>query len=166
MISIPRLATALPATAQEVVGRITGQLDGEDREWMVYSFPEGAQSDFSDFGMLVDLNILGQPEGAGPVTTENALMLSMTLSVSGDTAKVESAEARYITEGLFKGYATGDPNPPLFEVTTFDKGDGTLSIAGTATGTLGATDRPGLDPDYSDARELSVTFEAELTPPR
>lgn len=174
MISIRRtaipialsLGVALPAAAQDVIGRITGDLDGEPRDWMVYSFPQGAQSDYSGFGNIMDVTIFGQPEGAGPITTEDALVLSMTIFITNGTPSVESGEARYITEGMFKGYATGDPQPPSFELTNFEQGDGTLSLAGTVTGTMGATESPGLAPDYSDARDLSVAFEAVLTPPR
>ena len=156
------VAWSAPAAAQEVVGTITGTLDGVETQWLILQHPQGSQSEFMDWGAIHAVTLFGQPEGAGMLDTEGALMIDM--NVPGTTAPLDGREVsvRYLTEGMFKGYASSYDREPVVKITALEKSGEGHAISGTVSAELGQTDGPGQQPDYADARRLQADFEATL----
>ena len=157
-------APALTA-AQEVIGKITGTLDDAEREWVIMDHHQGSQSEFHDYGIITTLTLFGQPDGAGPLDTEQALIMDMSLQTKDPPVEGREVSVRYLLEGLFKGYTSSYDNEPQVVVTKLKKTGGGLSVAGTVNGQLGRSEGPGQAPDFTDARTLEATFEAMLPAP-
>lgn len=150
------------AQAQEVIGTVTGTIDGQERTWFLTSQDGQSQSDFSEMGSIVDVSILAHASLDTVMSTKDGLMLSWTVF---DMANPEpqGAELRYMAgDSFMQAYTAPEDAPVMLDLSTFAKLTDGLHVAGTVSGTLGWSEGAGADPDMADSRDVSITFDAVL----
>jgi hypothetical protein len=158
------LATALlwplPSAAQEVVGTISGTLEGRPAQWFVTSSAEGGQSDWSGDETYALVTILGHRAANTVLETEGALVLSFEILSESGGYNVLGRDISYYRQ-QDRVYMS-EVEAAEIRVTSAVFDEGLLTIEGEFAGTLGATEDFGQVVNMEDSRKVSGTFQTSL----
>lgn len=150
------------ASAQEVVGTITGTLDGEDRVWFITAMGGNSSSYRSEMGPITNVTIFGHASDDTIMSAKDALIIDFSLmngEVFPDTLSVAFSDSS--VEGNY--YANND-NVATLTLTRIADENGQLTLEGAFTATMayGASYGAPLDPENTRAAE--GTFSLTLSP--
>ncbi len=146
--------------AQDVVGHITGLLQGYQSVWFVTSSVEGGQSDWSGDETYALVTILGHTTANTVLETSGALALSFEMISEAGGYNVLGREIAYYRQPEI--LYLSKPDNAEIQVTSAMFEEGQLHIVGKFAGTLHATDDFGATFDLADSRIVAGSFDAEL----
>jgi hypothetical protein len=97
-----------PAISQDTTGTVTGQFDGDELHWFVTTDEGNSQSDWTDMGMLADVNIFAQPTADTVDAIKGTLLIGFQVFNLDGTPTVGSSEVTYMKEGFGGMYGSRD----------------------------------------------------------
>lgn len=164
-IAAAALALAGPAAAQEVIGEITGTLDGVDRVWQTLAATGPGKSyntGVSDIaGFMWDISIQGYRDGR----PEIAGALSITLiGMTGEDTPQE-AMILYVPERMSQLYSSPDEGvaaEDIVQIESLELHEDGGSVAGRFSAPLCFKDGFMATPDPEDCLEIEGRFTTDL----
>lgn len=154
--------TAPFVSAQEVIGTITGAINGESRVWYVTELEGQSQSGWIDMGGLEDVTIWGNATDDTAGSPRDALIIGFKLvngAVFADTVSASFADAR--VQGSYFTFDTGVASAGLVSSSVEAEN---LTLEGSFTATLAYSEDYGRTREPENTITITATFLVTLPP--
>ena len=156
------LAASLSATtalSQEVIGTLTGTLDGAERTWFLTAENGMSQSSSSVIGTYMIVTLFGHASDDTLTEAEDALIVEFSV-VDG---AADFADLRYLAEGGYvAAYVGMDDAPAQITLTRQEVGADGLMVEGTVSAVLGWSDGVSDEVDATNTVTLEASFAATV----
>lgn len=152
------------AHAQDVIGTATGTIDGAAYDWYFTRENDRSQSTFSATGPFMEIALLGHATPDTTFATVNGIILQLTLN-DGVLITYDEVGLQFMPEeNYLTAYANARDKPVAVDLTTLVMEGDSLHVAGTATGTLEWTEKPGYPGDPDNTKDVAFAFDVVIPP--
>ncbi len=154
---------ASAAFAAEVIGTITGTLDGAEKSWYVTSDDNTSQSDWTGGDNYPALTIFGHATNDNTWNSKGALIISFSVPIEQLPMEFQDGEVIFVNSNMADSFISSrDLAPPKFTITSMQVVDGKLAIKGTFAAKLFHSSNFGRDMDPDNTKMVEGVFETTL----
>jgi len=148
--------------AQDAIGRITGSIDGEAREWRTLG-PDGSGVSYNTsvqvFGPMQTVSIMGFPPGAPAMRG----VVQLTFTVTAGAEGTFEQEVIYAPDGMSRMYVSLE-GEELITLDRFELTGAGAEVSGRLSGRVCLREGLFAEPDPDSCRIIEGSFASSLPP--
>ncbi len=148
------------ASAQQVIGSITGVIDGFERVWYVTEMDANSRSLWTDRSPVTNVQIFGHV--SENTITDKADGLSITFDMQDGEVVIPTIFISFIDASVEGDYVAAFVDTNIIELTTNTMLDGRLQLEGSFVTTMMYSENFGMSLDPENTKDIEAVFTVDI----